>query len=119
MSVNVLRDFAPADRYLYDFKVLTTDKGWAQLDSKQDASYYGQWINPVRREIFCYCEGDCILTQCETADELLAELARIEEWNTQQGFRCFSNGKPIAIDPGFNEQLKSDCVACGLLEYLH
>jgi hypothetical protein len=47
------RDFAPADRYLYDFKLLTSGKGWAQLDTRQDASYYGTWINPTKRQIFC------------------------------------------------------------------
>ena len=49
MAITLTHEFAPADRYLYDFKVLTIDKGWAQLDSRQDASYYGHW-NPRQRQ---------------------------------------------------------------------
>ncbi len=115
----ITRDFAPADRYLYDFKVLTTGKGWAQLDTRQDASYFGTWINPERREIFCYCEGDTTLTKSETDADLLAEVSKIEHWNREQGYREFSNGKSIGIDPGFSEPLKAACVAVGLEGWLH
>ncbi len=115
----IKRDFSPADRYLYDFKILTIEKGWAQLDTRQDASYYGTWINPANRSIFCYCEGDLILTQCDSDSELLAEVSRIAQWNAEQGYRPFSNGQPIGIDPGFNEQLKTACITAGLMEYLH
>ncbi len=119
MAVTLIRDFAPADRYLYDFKVLTTDKGWAQLDSRQDASYYGHWINPATREIFGYCEGDTTLTRCETDADMLSELERMAVWNAEQGYREYGNGKPIAIDPGFNDSLKAACVAAGIGAYLH
>lgn len=119
MSVTITREFAPGDRYLYDFKVLTTDKGWAQLDSRQDASYYGHWINPTRREIFGYCEGDTTLTRCETDAELCNELARMAEWNAESGYHEYRNGKTIAIDSGFNDDLKAACVAAGISDYLH
>ena len=115
----ITRDFCPADRYLYDFKVLTTAKGWAQLDSRQDASYFGQWISPTRREIFCYCEGDLILTHCETDADLLQEMVKIAEWNTAQGYRPFASGKAVAIDPGSNEELEQALTQAGLGEYLH
>lgn len=35
-----------SDRYKYDFRLCTSANGWAQLDTKQDASYFGNWINP-------------------------------------------------------------------------
>lgn len=114
----ITREFAPADRYLYDFKVLTTDKGFAQVDSRQDASYFGTWVSPTKRILFSYCEGDCTLTQCDTDAELLAELERMEKWNAESE-RRYSNGKAIAIDPGFNAELKADCEAAGLGDYLH
>jgi len=119
MAITITRDFALADRYLYDFKVLTISKGWAQLDTRQDAGYFGQWINPTRREIFCYCEGDTILTRCDTDAELVAELERIETWNREQGYDDFRIGKPIAIDPGFSDDLKAACNAAGLAVWLH
>jgi hypothetical protein len=117
--MKITREFAPADRYLYDFKVCTTDKGWAQLDTRQDASYFGTWINPTARKIFCYCEGDTTLTECETDAELQAELATMAAWNAENGYRAFSTGKAIAIDPGFNDDLKAACVAAGIGGYLH
>lgn len=103
----------PADRYLYDFKVLTIAKGWAQIDTDQDASYFGQWISPTRLEIFAYVEGDCILTKCADAAELQSEIARMKQWNIDQGHRF------MGIDPGFSEPLKDALIAAGLLEYLH
>ncbi len=109
----VTKDFAPADRYLYDFGACSISKGWAQIDTSQDASYFGQWINPAKFQIFCYCEGDLILTTCETAQELQAEIATMKEWNTRQGHRF------MGIDPGFSEALKASLVNAGLGEYLH
>lgn len=119
MAIQITRGFSPADRYLYDFKVLTTGKGWAQLDSRQDASYYGHWINPARREIFGYCEGDTILTLCDTDAELVSELERMAVWNAESGYREYRNGKTIAIDTGFSEELRCACILSGIGEHLH
>lgn len=109
----IIREFAPADRYLYDFRVCTIAKGWAQIDTSQDASYFGQWVNPTKREIFCYCEGDTILTRCFSDAQLQDELARMRTWNLEQGHRF------LGIDPGFSEDLKAALVNAGLGEYLH
>ena len=46
------------DRYKYDFRQCKPSDGWAQLDTKQDAPYYGNWINPLTLETLSYCEGD-------------------------------------------------------------
>jgi hypothetical protein len=37
--------FLERDRYHYDFAVCTTDKGWAQYDTEQDAWYFGVWVH--------------------------------------------------------------------------
>lgn len=55
--MTITREFAPADRYIYDFKYCSTSNGWAQIDTSQDASYFGQWINPAKRLIFCLLRG--------------------------------------------------------------
>lgn len=109
----ITRDFTPADRYLYDFGLCTTARGWAQIDTSQDASYFGQWINPSRRIVFSYVEGDCIVVKLDTDAELAAEIAEMQRWNEQQGHRF------IGIDPGFNADLKAALIAAGLQEYLH
>ncbi len=113
MAIAIERTFSPADRYKYDFRLCTAEKGWAQIDTSQDASYFGQWINPTTREILSYCEGDVTLTKCETDAELVAEIAKMKAWNATQDHRF------IGIDPGFNEALQAAIAAAGLTEYLH
>ena len=46
------------DRYSFDFKLCTPKNGWAQVDTSQDASYFGTWANPFERKTVSYCEGD-------------------------------------------------------------
>lgn len=49
-------------------------QGWVRYPSRQDAWYFGQWINPITMEILCYCEGDATMVRCETKDQFRAEL---------------------------------------------
>lgn len=111
--MQIIREFAPADRYLYDFKACTTGKGWAQIDTSQDASYYGNWINPTTRELFCYCEGDTILTKCDSDAEMQEQVLKMRTWNEEQGHRF------MGIDPGFSAPLKDALISAGLQTYLH
>jgi hypothetical protein len=61
----------PDSRYFYDFGVL---QSWQQFDTKQDASYFGVWVNIAERKTFTYCEGDRTLVECPDDDHLKAEL---------------------------------------------
>ena len=38
--MKITREFCPGDRYLYDFGLCSYKKGWAQVDTAQDASYF-------------------------------------------------------------------------------
>ena len=53
--MKITREFAAADRYTYDFGLCSYENGWAQVDTAQDASYFGTWANPTRLMIFSYC----------------------------------------------------------------
>jgi hypothetical protein len=111
---NIERGFVMmADRYRYDLGKCSIDKGWAQIDTSQDASYFGQWINPIERKIFAYIEGDTVLTQVDSDEELAGEIAEMKRWNEQQVHEF------LGIDPGFNEPLKTALVSAGLGGYLH
>lgn len=112
MAIERITSFAPADRYLYDFKVLTYAKGWAQVDTKQDASYYGTWTNPMTREIFNYCEGDVCLTKCETDDDYRQAIAELVRWNRESGYW-------LGIDAGFGEDMKAAFANLGMSDLLH
>lgn len=112
MPIETIRDFAPADRYLYDFKMLTYAKGWAQVDTKQDASYFGTWTNPEKRQIFCYCEGDLTLTKCETDEEYIEALSDLVNWNRKSGYW-------LGIDPGLKPEMREKFISLGLEQLLH
>jgi len=62
------------ERYLFDFRVCTSERGWVQYDTDQDAWYYGVWIHVGEREIVNYCEGDLYVTRCPDEESFQAEL---------------------------------------------
>lgn len=111
--MQTIREFAPADRYVYDRGVCSYDKGFAQVDTKQDASYFGTWCSPSRRIIVNYCEGDVTTTICETDAEFVEEMRRIDQWNQNNG-----HGRAL-IDPGFSPDMKAAFERIGLADMLH
>lgn len=111
--MKTLREFAPGSRYEYDFRLCSTSKGFAQVDTSQDASYFGTWANPSKLMIVCYCEGDLTIQTAETPAEFVKELENIRTWNTENGHRF------IGIDPGFNEALAAKFCDLGLAHMLH
>ena len=113
MPVKVTREFCPADRYLYDLKVCTYAKGWAQFDTRQDASYFGNWVNPTARMLFNYAEGDTTLVECDTDEEFVARLRETFEWYAT------NDGRRPGIDPGFDESMKAAFERLGLGDLLH
>lgn len=106
------RSFQPSDRYRFDFGRCSAKNGWAQIDTRQDASYFGQWVNPSRLQIISYCEGDVCVTTCDDAAELVAELQHIREFHD-------AGDKFLGIDPGFNETLCAELVRVGLAGFFH
>lgn len=86
-KVKIIRTSDPmTDRYEFDFKLCTYKNGWAQVDTKQDASYYGTWANPFERKIVNYCEGDITITECEDDESFIAEILEMKHWNDTMGF---------------------------------
>jgi hypothetical protein len=65
------------DRYAYDFGPC---RAWIQFDTRQDAIYFGVWVNPDNRQIFTYCEGDRILVTCPTPESFRTELIDAKEF---------------------------------------
>jgi len=48
-------------------------KGWEQLDTWQDAPYFGIWYNDDLRVILTYSEGDWSLVKCNTVESYKVE----------------------------------------------
>ena len=105
------RSFYPCDRYRFDFGECGYSKGWAQMDTGQDAAYYGQWINPTALKYLSYCEGDITRITFEDDAEMVVYVADIMAWNVDNGHRW------IGIDPGL--ELLEPLVHAGLSAYLH
>lgn len=73
-------------RYEFDFKRCRSQDGWAQIDTAQDAWYFGQWANPSKFQIFCYSEGDCCMTTASSPEEFTAEIRRMAKWSIDAGW---------------------------------
>ena len=111
--MKTVRKFMPTDRYIYDFKLCTIGKVFAQFDTSQDARYYVTWASPKKIMIVCYAEGDVIIQTADNIQEFTDEILKIKAWNNENGLRF------IGIDPGFNEELKNDFINAGLSDLLH
>lgn len=108
MTKTVTRGFiADGDRYRFDIALHPAD-GWAQIDSTQDAWYFGRWGNPRKRRLITYAEGDVITVDVDTDDEFCEELHRWAAADTWVG-----------IDPGLDYELRDRFVALGLADLLH
>ena len=107
------RSFVSTERYEFDFKHCTTGKGFAQVDTSQDAPYFGIWANPFTLRVVTYCEGDITIQDAANETEFIQEIQAIRTWNHENGHKF------IGIDPGFNESLKSKFNEIGLSEMLH
>ena len=109
----VIRDFAPGSRYVYDFGMCSSKRGFAQVDTSQDASYYGTWANPFKLITVNYAEGDVTIVKCSTPADFVAEIQALKAWNEDYGFKF------LGIDPGFNEALEMKFKDLGLAGFLH
>lgn len=111
--MNITRDFAHADRYKYDFGLCSIKNGFAQVDTSQDAPYYGIWANPFKLIIFTYCEGDCTTEIAENVEEFVKAIQNLKAWHEDYGHKFYG------IDPGFNEPLERQFQKIGLGHLLH
>ena len=98
------------NRYHYDWRECRSGR-WAQVDTGQDAPWFGQWANPFTREILCYAEGDESRTACGTDAEFTAELERIAAFHRE-------NDEWKGIDP-WNAQLYTRFAEAGARELVH
>ena len=73
------------DRYRFDHGECSAERGFAQVDTGQDASYFGTWANPTTRQIVSFAEGDITEQTADTDEEFVAELRAIYDWNVASG----------------------------------
>ena len=107
------RHFEPSDRYRFDFSRCSLKKGWAQVDTSQDASYYGTWAHPERRQIVNYCEGDVTIQTAETDEEFAKALLELKAWCEKMGMKFFG------IDCGLRADIVAGFERVGVADLLH
>lgn len=122
-------DYCFGDRYQFDFKICTAEKGWAQVDTYQDAYYFGVWVNPITLETFTFCEGDTTYIKCENENEFKAEVWKIIRFYDRMGndeqeylWSTLFNHLPkraTMIDGMLNEKIKTRLIELGFWRRLH
>ena len=109
--MHIDRCFNPlTDRYAFD-RCFNVGRGYAQIDTSQDAAYFGIWANPFERKIVTYAEGDIIYQTAETDEEYAEAIRAMRAWNRERGFL-------FGIDTGGSEELADRFKALGLGELL-
>jgi hypothetical protein len=103
-----------ADRYGHDAR-RTYAAGWAQVDTYQDASYFGIWTNPTTREIFTYCEGDETLETCSDDEDYARALREMLDCYHSPGS---SIPRPM-IDAKTNPAMVERFTALGFADRVH
>ena len=106
--------YPEAERYDLDFGPCSMKKNFAQVDTGQDASYYGIWANPFKRQIVSFCEGDLHIQNAETDDEFTETIRSIEKFHNK--YDEFS-GIDTGIDP--EETVKTAFQKLGLGDLLY
>lgn len=96
------------ERYAYDMGACSLSKGFAQVDTRQDAPCFGIWANAKTLQIVCYCEGDITIQKAASKSEFTCAIREL--W-AREDF--------IGIDPGWFGELTADFEALGLGDLLH
>lgn len=71
--MKIERSFSPdLNRYDFDFPLIR--KGWLQVDTNEDASWYGNWVNLDQKRFVQFAEGDVTDIRFESCDEMVTYL---------------------------------------------
>ena len=69
-----------ADRYQFDFGECSASNGFAQIDTTEDAWYYGTWANPYDLKFMSYAEGDLTRESYDSLDDFVARIREYHQW---------------------------------------
>ena len=101
------------DRYHFDNGECSVALGYAQVDTCQDAWYYGIWTNPTTLTTVSYMEGDVYHEIAESVEEYVAHIRETKRRMEEYGRRF------IGIDPMLNSEIEKRFRDIGLGDLLH
>ena len=68
---------------------------------REDASYFGNWVNFKSLELITYCEGDLTIIKCENVEKFKNQLLKTVSWYKK-------NKSFIGIDLMLSDEIKKD-----------
>ncbi len=111
--MEIRRFFKPTERYEFDTGLCSGANGFAQVDTRQDAPYFGTWVNPFSHVIVTYVEGDVTIEKHSNRWDFVQAVERLRAWNVSCGYG-------FGIDCGWTKNAIYDqFVGYGLGQYLH
>ena len=112
--MKITRDFRPlATRYSFDTGPCSYANGFAQVDTLQDAPYFGTWCSPTKLTIVTFTEGDLTTTVCDTDAEFIEQIHELAQWNSEAGYGL------MKIDAIADNELRQAFEKLGLTDLLH
>ena len=101
------------ERYYFDFGECSHHLGYAQVDTSQDAPYFGIWTNPTTLTTVSYMEGDIYKDIAENVEEYVEYIRKMKaDYDAM--------GRPISgIDPMLNDEISNRFKEIGLGDLLH
>ena len=100
------------DRDAFDLNHCPPSKGWAQVDTRQDAIYYGTWTNPFTLKIVNYCEGDITIEEADSPEQYVEAIQKLKAWNEESSYW-------IGIDGMRSDDIIAEFKKLGLDDLLH
>ena len=70
---------AEGDKYPFEGAV-----DFDRIVTTQDASYFGQWCNPLSRTFVCFCEGDITITKCVNNVAYINNMQSIRDFHGEE-----------------------------------
>ena len=101
------------ERYYFDFGECSHHLGYAQVDTSQDAPYFGIWTNPHTLTTVSYIEGDVYRDIAESVDEYVEFVRKLKSDYEAMGTRI------IGIDPMLNDEIANRLTEIGLGDLIH
>jgi len=87
--------------------------GYCSIDTREDAPYFGNWVNVEKLKVVTYAEGDYTETTGDNKEEFKNYLLeKIIKW--YQDRKEF-----LGIDPGLNEKKRDSLINFGLANLIH
>lgn len=112
--MKTIKRFDPLiERYDIDWNLCNKQLKYAQIDSSQDASYYGNWCSPGALTLIHFAEGDITIKKADTKEEFTTAIKNFVKWNNDAGYG------PTHIDPGPHKDIAQALLDLGLGTLFH